>query len=362
MKKTIIALVVLVLVAAVGYKAKQLLDTRKAEAERAKPPAAIAVQVSTVKPTKGTLVNAQRFLAQIQADRGIKLSTKLAGTIEKVFVQASQRVHRGDPLVRIDSRELKMTIASLKASLMAQENDLNLTRTTYEANRDLYKAGALPKQKLDQSRVSLSAKTAQVEATRQKIAQLEHQMTYLNITAPFDGQIDAVLLHEGDLAATGRPIIAMSDGKKKLVFGFVPTAKTTIKTGQAVLWGGEQIGSVRAIYATSQNGLVNAEVALTKPIDLPVGSSIDIDVAIRAAQGCILPDDTLIHTAKGTRLMRYTEGHFEPMEVTVKAQNNGQVIVEPCPHDPVARGSEVRLAQLPAYHNVLISGADHGER
>jgi RND family efflux transporter MFP subunit len=362
MKKTLTTLIVLVLIVAVGYKAKQLLDTRKAEAAGAKPPAALAVQVATAEATKGTLVNSQRFLAQIQADKGIKLSTKLAGTIEKVYVRTGQHVRKGDPLVRIDSKELAMSLDSLKAALSAQENDLNLTRTIYETNQELYQAGALPKQKLDQSRVGLAAKRAQVEATRQKIAQIEHQLTYLDITAPFDGQIDAVLLHEGDLAATGRPIIAMSDGKKKLIFGFVPTAKTTIKVGQAVLWGGEQIGSVRTIYATSQNGLVNAEVALTKPIDLPVGASIDIDVAIRAAQGCILPDDTLIHTAEGTRLMRYTEGHFAPMNVTVKAQNDGKVIVDPCPAEPVARGSEVRLAQLPAYDNVLISGADHAER
>jgi hypothetical protein len=60
--------------------------------------------------------------------------------------------------------------------------------------------------------------------------------------------------------------------------------------------------------------------------------------------------------------MRYTEGHFEPMKVTVRAQSEGKVIVDPCPSEPVARGSEVRLAQLPAYHNVLISGADHGKR
>jgi RND family efflux transporter MFP subunit len=361
MKKYVITLLILLAVVALGYKAKQLLDTRKAEAANAKPPAAVTVQVSTVKPTKGTLVNSQRFLAQIQADKGIKLSTKLAGTIEKIYVQTGARVHRGDPLVRIDSRELKMTIDSLKAALSAQESDAKFTEATYEANQKLFKAGALPRQKLDQSRVGLSGKRAQVEATRQKIAQLEHQITYLDITAPFDGQIDAVLLHQGDLAAAGRPIIAMSDGNKKLVFGFVPTATTSIKANQPVMWGQEQIGAVRTIYATSQNGLVHAEVALTRPIDLPVGASIDIDVAIRAAQGCILPEDTLIHTAKGVRLMHYSEGHFEPMNVEVRAQNSGQVIVDPCPVGPVARGSEVRLAQLPAYHNVLITGADHGE-
>ena len=362
MKKFFVTLIILAAVAALVYKSKILLDTRTAEVNASRPPVALTVHVTTVMPHKGTLVTAQRFLAQIQSEHGIKVTTKLAGTIEKLYVHTGQKVAKGDRLLTIDSTELRSNLDSLKAALQAQLNDLELARTTDAANQRLFEAGALPKQKLDQFRVGLAAKEAQVEATRQKIAQVEHQMTYLDIKAPFDGQIDAVILHEGDLAATGRPILSMSNGEKKLVFGFVPTARTQIRPGQAVSSAGEQIGTVRTIYATSQNGLVNAEVALTKPIALPVGASIDIDVAIRADQGCILPDDTLIHTAEGIRLMQYAEGYFAPMEVHVTSQNEGKVIVEPCPKQPVARGSEVRLAQLPAYDNVRISGVHDGDQ
>ena len=361
MKKFFYTLIVLAAVAALVYKSKILLDTRTAEVNASKPPIALSVQVTTAMPRKGTLVSTQRFLAQIQSKHGIKVTTKLAGTIEKLYVHTGQKVKKGDRLLTIDSTELRSNLDSLNAALQAQLNDLELARSTDAANQKLFEAGALPKQKLDQFRVGLAAKEAQIEATRQKIAQVKHQMTYLDITAPFDGQIDAVILHEGDLAATGRPILSMSNGKKKLVFGFVPTVKTQIVPGQIVSSSGMQIGTVRTIYATSQNGLVNAEVSLTKPIALPVGTSIDIDVAIRATQGCILPDDTLIHTGKGVRLMRYTEGHFSPMEVKVLAQNEGKVIVDPCPKEPVARGSEVRLAQLPAYDNVRISGENDGQ-
>ncbi len=358
MKKFLYTIIVLAAVAALVFQSKKLLDNRKAEVNASKPPVALKVHVSTTMPTKGTLVSTQRFLAQIQSEHNVKVSTKLAGTIEKLYVHTGDKVHKGDKLLKIDSAELRSNLDSLKAALKAQENDLKLARITDEANQRLYEAGALPKQKLDQFRVGLSAKEAQVEATRQKIAQVEHQMTYLDITAPFDGLVDTVLLHEGDLAATGRPILSLSNGEKKLVFGFVPTAKTNIKPSQAVYSAGEQIGAVKMIYATTKNGLVNAEVKLDKQLYLPVGASIDIDVATQTAQGCILPDDTLIHSKDGTRLMQYTEGHFEPMKVTVKAQNEGRVVVDPCPTNPVARGSEVRLAQLPAYDNVQISGAD----
>ena len=362
MKKLIITLITLIAIALLVFQSKKLLDNRKAEAENSKPPVAITLQVSTVMPHKGTLVSTQRFLAQIQAKKGIKLTTKLAGTIEKVYVHTGQKVQEGDPLVTIDSSELRSNISALEGSLAALEQDVNLTRSIYEANVELYRSGALPKQKLDLSRVGVEAKEAKVETTRQKVLQLKHQLGYLDLKAPFDGQIDAVMLHEGDLAVTGRPILSMSNGAKKLVFGFVPTSRTRIKAGQPVFADGKQVGAIRTLYATSKNGLVSAEVALDQPIDLPVGASIEIAVALQAAQGCILPDDTLIHRADTTQLMTYTsEGRFAPMTVQVQARHEGKVIVAPCPTTPVARGSEVRLSSLPAYAHVLIhsAGASH---
>jgi len=359
MKKTIYTLIALLAIIALVYQSKKLLAARTAEVQSAKPPVALMIQVSTAKPVKGTLVTTQKFLAQIQEKKGIKLSTKLAGTVEKVYVHAGDTVKKGDRLVMLDSAELRSNLQSLRSALVAQEQDYNLTQSTYEANEELYRAGALPKQTLDQSRVGLEAKKAKLEASRQKIAQLEHQLSYLDLTAPFDGQIDAVLLHEGDLAATGRPILSMSDGTKKLVFAYVPTVENRIVPDLPVFSRGMQIGHVRTIYATSQNGLVNAEVALSRPVTLPTGASIDIDVAVATAQGCVLPDDTLIHRADGVELMTYDEKQFSPMKVTVKARSEGKVIVDPCPTHPVARGSEVRLSQLPAYDNVRLSGADH---
>jgi multidrug resistance efflux pump len=57
--------------------------------------------------------------------------------------------------------------------------------------------------------------------TKEKIKQLKHQKSYLSIKAPFAGEVDAILQYEGDLALTGKPILSMSNGVKKLNFSFV---------------------------------------------------------------------------------------------------------------------------------------------
>jgi hypothetical protein len=179
----------------------------------------------------------------------------------------------------------------------------------------------------------------------------------LKIVAPFDGEIDAILLHEGDLAATGKAILSMSNAKQKLLFSYAPTQKSVIKKEQDVFINSEQVGYVKSIYTTSKNGLISAEVTLTKKLALPTGSSVNIEVLTQEAKGCIVPSDTLLHKKESTFVMAYEKGLFSPVKVNIDMQDAHRVLISPCPEVPIAQASEVKLAQLPAYDRVNILGA-----
>jgi len=358
-KKLIITVVIVVAVIILGVKGKGLLEKRKTEVANETLPSVEMVSVPVVHATQGTLRHTEGYLSQIISDKSIKLSTKLAGYIEKVYVSESQVVKKGDVLVSIDAIEIRSNIDAQKATLLAQNNDLALAKSIYTRNQKLYKVGGLSKEKLDISKVTLQTKEAVITNTTQKIAQLEHQLSYLKIIAPFDGVVDAILMHEGDLAATGKPIVSMSNGKKKLVFSYAPIKSKMIIKDQMVLLDDEKIGYIKAIYTTSKNGLVSAEVVLSSQIDLPVGSSVSIEVLTKEAQGCVLPNDTLLHKKEGTFVMLYEKGSFTPLKVNVEMQENGQVIVSPCSSGAIAQASEVKLATLPAYDKVEILGESH---
>jgi len=176
----------------------------------------------------------------------------------------------------------------------------------------------------------------------------------LKIVAPFDAEIDTLFLHEGDLAASGKPILSMSSGVKKLVFSYAPYHRV-IKQSQSVWAEGEKIGYIKSIYTTSKNGLLRAEVILSSALSLPVGSSINIEVLTQVAKGCIVPSNTLLYKKEGTLVMAYVEGKFIPMPVEVQMQEKNNLLISPCPSSPVAQASEVKLVQLPAYDKVDIA-------
>jgi RND family efflux transporter MFP subunit len=356
-KKIIIGIVAVIAIVALGIKGKGLLESRKAEIANEALPSVQTITVPVIDAIQGDIKDSNSFLAKIASDKSIKLSTKLAGYIEKVFVEESQKVKKADPLVTIDDTELLSNIRALKATLSTQIADAKVAKSIYERNIKLYNIGGLAKEKLDISKVGKVAKASIIENTKQKIVQLQHQLSYLKIVAPFDGEIDNIILHEGDLAATGKPILTLSNGDKKLLFSFAPSSNK-IKKGQAVIFKGKKIGLIKSIYNTSSNGLTTAEVTLSSTLEQPVGSSLTIEVITKESHGCIVPTNTLLHKKEGTFVMVYKDGKFSPLKIEIELKKQDKALISPCPNTPIAQTSEVKLATLPAYNNVEIVGAN----
>ena len=359
MKKILIAVVAMIAVAILGIKGKGLLESRKNAVANEALPAVNQVSVAVVNAKQGAMQARKRYLATIASDKSIALSTKLAGFVEKVYVSESQVVKKGELLVKIDAVELRSNMDGVKATIAAQKSDLALARSIVSRNQKLFDVGGLSREKLDISRVSLKAKRAQIENTQQKLAQLQHQLSYLTIKAPFDGVVDVIVLREGDLAASGKPILRMSNGDKKLLFSFSPSQATMIQKGQAVQIDAEMIGSVKTIYTTSKNGLITAEVSLDKALALPVGSSLNVAVITDAKEGCVIPANSILHKKEGTFVMVYEAGKFTAKKVKILLYDEDDVLIENCPKAPVAKASEVKLAKLPAFKNVHIIGESH---
>jgi RND family efflux transporter MFP subunit len=353
MKKIIIGLIALILLVFIAYKGKSLMEERKNEIVNEPLPQKRSLSVHTTNAELGSMKEMQSFLANVQSDKSIKVSTKLAGYIQKIYVEESQKVNKGDLLATIDSEELNSNIAQLKSSMAQQQNDLALARQIYNRNQKLYQVGGLAKEQVDTSRVIMQGKKTVIVTTKEKIKQLKHQKSYLSIKAPFAGEVDSILQYEGDLALTGKPILSMSNGVKKLIFSFV-AGKGSIVKGQKVFIDEQEIGSVKEIKTLAKQGLVQAEVAVNKPLTEPVGSSINIKVLTAEKQGCIVPSDTLLHKTEGNFVMTYKESKFQAMKVQTLMSQENRVMVTPCPTLPIAVGSEVLLAKLPVYGVVEI--------
>jgi len=360
MKKIVITIISLIAVAALLISGKSLLNKRKEQIAKESAPKAKPITVYVTKAKEGTLVKKESFLATVIADKSIKLSTKLAGFIKKVYVDDSQKVKKNQLLVEIDKNEILANINALKSAIKAQKNDYLLAKKIYEGNIKLYKAGGLPKEKLEASLVALKAKKANWQNSLAKLEGLNNQLRYLTIKAPFDGIVDRVLLHEGDLAAAGRPIISLYNGKKKLLFSYAANS-FSFKKGQKVYLNSSEIGYIDTIYKSAKNGLSMAEIVLSKNINSPLESSLTIDVLLDKVKGCIVKSSAIIHKKSGTYVAIYKDGAFSLKKVDLKMENSKYAIIKPCFKENIAIGNERVLSTLSAYKNFIIKGANNAE-
>ncbi len=358
-KKRVVLMVSLIAVAVLLVKGKNLLDERRAQIKEQPTPSSSRLWISTVKGKEGVLKQKRSVLAEILSDKSITLSTKLPGYVEEILVQEAQKVKNGDLLVRIDSFELRSNIEALQKTLRAQKSDLDLAQSIYERNKKLIAIGGISKENFTTSKVAMQMKASTLESTKQQIAQLQHQLSYLKIKAPFDGVIEQIILHKGDLAVTGKPILTMNNEKQKLLFSYTPAADAPIKKGEDVLYDNKVIGHVTSIYPTAKNGLSVAEVILSEALALPIGSFINLDVLTREVKGCILPDTTIVHKKEGTYIMAYQKDSFIPQKVEILLSEKNRILLKECPSSPVASSSESKLSALPAYNNIAVVGVTH---
>ena len=359
MKENKKKLLILVLIVVFVLSALMLLAKRKMSIKNAPTPGLMTYTVEVVLPVDRQIKQTRSFLAKLNAKDISKLSSKFTGRIKKVLVTENQNVEKDDLLVLIDDSEITSTIKSLNYTRKAQEKDIEYVQNLHSRNQILFKAGGLAKEKLDASEVEYFHKKAALATTIQKIASTKVQLTYLRITAPFDGIVGTIYLQEGSLAGPSQPIITINSYTQKLIFSYVPN-ETGIVVGKNVIFQNKTIGKISGLYSDAERGLRVAEVSVDSFLLQANGSYLDIEVVTFEGSGCTLPVNALLHKNNKTEIMLYKNEQFRPVNITVIARNKEFALISPCPYSPVAIGAEAKLSQLPVYKNIRIKqGAEN---
>lgn len=203
-----------------------------------------------------------KIYAQVQA-REYAISSKVAGRVENIFVKKGDMLKKGDLVYGINSPELEAKLEQAKAGYQAAKalstetkqgarvetiqsaKDVwqgaktmaNLAKSTYERLESLYKDGVVSEQRRDEAyanyttakhnenvafqqyKIALDGAThetkiaaqAKEDAAAGQVSEVESYAKDTQAIAPADGEVSNVLLHEGELAPSGFPVVLMID-------------------------------------------------------------------------------------------------------------------------------------------------------
>ena len=139
----------------------------------------------------------------VTGDRYVSIGVRVAGRIDRYFIEEGQSVRKGDPLVQLDDRDYRASVGRVEASLALARANTELADAELRRGRALRTNGVISDQELD-------VLVNKSEVAHASIAQLEAELDaarvnleYTTLRAPTDGVVLAKLKEVGEIAVPG---------------------------------------------------------------------------------------------------------------------------------------------------------------
>jgi len=198
------------------------------------------------------------------------LAAQVAGTITELPVTLGQPVRTGDVLVRLSA-------ADPQARLTRAEVQLKVARRDLARETNLLARGASTAETVR----NLEDQVAGGEAT---VREAEAQLAYTTLRAAFDGEVARRIVHPGDLASPGQPLLEIEGTADLELEAAVPeSAAAALVVGSKfdVSAGGQTFpASLREVSSTADAATRTIGVKLAVPAGAPVRSGQFVRVLV----------------------------------------------------------------------------------
>lgn len=158
-----------------------------------------SVQVKLVKPIT-EVAKTLSFKGKINAAKSTSIRTRGSSFVEEVYVKTGDQVQQGDLLIRLNNADLQAKKAQVEAQIQQVNAQLSNTQRDVERYQNLYEKQSISEKELENIELQLASVKAQKQTALQQLQEVNSEMKYYQIKAPFRGVITAKNVQKGDLA------------------------------------------------------------------------------------------------------------------------------------------------------------------
>lgn len=189
--------------------------------EAPKPPPPTPVRVATVESRDVPIF--REYIGELVPAREVELHARVGGILLEQHVPDGARVHEGQRLFSIDTRDARERREAAQADLAAAEAEFARARSDVERYQPLLADEAIARQVYDNAVAALEAAKAGVEARTALLRQAELAIEYADILSPLDGRMGAAEVTVGDLISAGVTTLATVTADDPLWVYFSPS-------------------------------------------------------------------------------------------------------------------------------------------
>jgi RND family efflux transporter MFP subunit len=204
----------------------------------------IQVKVDTIKPNATPSFTATS--GKIVAVNSANISTRIMGYVKKVHVKTGDKVVKGQLLIEVNDSDLQAKKQQVKSRIIQANTTFINSKKDYQRYQQLFKENSASQKELDNITSQFEISKANVSAAKEMFNEVESQIKYFKITAPFNGVVVNKFIEEGNMTTPGVVLISIEDVSKTKVETMVTENQiTTIKKGAEVI---VSVGAIDEVF------------------------------------------------------------------------------------------------------------------
>lgn len=308
------AIIYLTALGTVGIAGLLFKLSTPSEASSAPPPPAHVARGPAIPLVRAEPATVPTFLTvtgDVVADERSEVVPDTAGKVLAVLVERGQRVERGQPLIRLDTRAAALSSAEARAMVASAEAQRAVADEECRRAEQLYAQGAITRSAYDRDQLACRQAGNNVAATEARRRLTAKSVSDGVIRAPFAGVITETHVAPGEWAAPGARLVTLVDDDPLIAELAVPeSASTQITPGQAVelesiARPGEVIrATVTRIGAevSPRSRALTVEAALPPGTGVPAGTFVEARIATATRELPSVPRAALARRGASWRL------------------------------------------------------------
>ena len=273
------------------------------------------------------------------------LSTKLMGSVIEVLVREGDVVRQGQPLLRIDARDLAARGAQVAAGRAEAEAVLREAELNAQRMRSLYADQAAPKVQLDAAETGLARARAGVDAARANAAELAAIRDYAVIAAPFAGTVVRRMVDPGSFVTPGAPLLVVQDASRlRLSVSAAPMAVRGLTRGMeltATIESQPVSARVEGVVPAAGGNLYTVNALVSNPQGaLPAGGTATLALPQGSRSTIVIPERAVVRQGDltGVYLRTAESAHLQWVRLgrtladsveVISGLRDGQLVIVP---------------------------------
>src|SRR5580698_6321395 len=223
---------------------------------QAKQPAPQPLPVKTQTISLAPVPKVDEYVATVKSRRSASIQPQVDGVLTRILVKSGDHVHAGQVLMTIDPLKQQATVDQQRSTETQKKATLDYNRRELDRQQQLYQSGVSSKQDYELALQAFDNSKADWESSTAARITQERQLSYYNLTAPFDGIVGDIPVHLGDYVSPQTLLTTVDENAELEAYIYIPTERAgDIRMGlpvQIVTSTGELIESTKIDFISQQ--------------------------------------------------------------------------------------------------------------